>query len=113
MDRREGLARTCAEHGVAAVYLFGSRANDGLAVLDGAERTGSGSDLDVALLFTAAPAPVRRLAQLQVALEDVFSPLRIDLVPLDRVDPIFQFRAIDGHRDSLSRRGWPTSSSSR
>jgi predicted nucleotidyltransferase len=98
MDRRGTLARACARHGVAAVYLFGSRADDGLAVLDGAERSGSGSDLDVGLLFAESPAPVMLLAQLQVELEDVFAPLRVDLVPLDRVDPIFQFRAIDGHR---------------
>jgi predicted nucleotidyltransferase len=98
MNRREALTRICAEHGIAAVYLFGSRADDGLAVLDGAARSGSGSDLDIGLLFAAAPAPVTRLAQLQIALEEVFAPLRLDLVPLDRVDPIFQFRAIDGHR---------------
>ena len=38
------------------------------------------------------------LGELQVALEEVFEPLRVDLVPLDRVDLLFQFRAIDGHR---------------
>lgn len=31
-------------------------------------------------------------------LEDVFAPLRVDVVPLDKVDPLFQFQAIDGHR---------------
>jgi predicted nucleotidyltransferase len=98
MDRREALARACAQHRVAAVYLFGSRADDGLAMLHGAERSGSGSDLDVGLLFADSPAPVMLLAQLQIEIEDVFAPLRVDLVPLDRVDPIFQFRAIDGHR---------------
>ena len=92
------MTRTCAEHGIAAVYLFGSRADDGLAVLDGAERSGSGSDVDIGLLFVETPAPVRQLSQLQVAFEDLFAPLRVDLVPLDRVDPIFQFRIIDGHR---------------
>ncbi|HEV8237990.1 MAG TPA: nucleotidyltransferase domain-containing protein [Thermoanaerobaculia bacterium] len=98
MNRRAALAKACAHHGVAAVYLFGSRADDGLAVLDGAQRSGSGSDLDIGLLFAETPAAVTRLAQLQIAFEDVFAPLRIDIVPLDRVDPIFQFRAIDGHR---------------
>jgi predicted nucleotidyltransferase len=98
VNRRESLAKACAQHGVTAVYLFGSRADDGLAVLDGAERSGNGSDVDIGLLFAASPAPVMRLAHLQVEFEDVFAPLRVDLVPLDRVDPIFQFRAIDGHR---------------
>lgn len=35
---------------------------------------------------------------MQVDLEDVFEPLRVDLVPLQRVDALFQFSAIDGHR---------------
>jgi hypothetical protein len=35
---------------------------------------------------------------LQVALEEVFAPLRVDLVPLDLVDPLFQFAAVRGER---------------
>ncbi len=31
-------------------------------------------------------------------LEDLFSPLRIDVVPLQRLDTLFQYSAIDGHR---------------
>jgi predicted nucleotidyltransferase len=98
MDRREALARACRQHGIAAVYLFGSRADDGLALLDGAQRSGSGSDLDVGLLLSETAAPLMQLAQLQVAFEDIFAPLRADLVPLDRVDPISGFRMINGHR---------------
>lgn len=41
---------------------------------------------------------VAKLPELQVALEDVFEPLRVDLVPLERVDALFQYRAIEGHR---------------
>ncbi len=81
-----------------AVYLFGSRADDGLRVLDGAALDGAGSDLDVGVVFTSPAVEAGRLARLQVSLEDVFAPLRVDLVPLQRVDALFQFRAIDGHR---------------
>ncbi len=28
----------------------------------------------------------------------MFEPLRVDLVPIQRVDPLFQARIIDGHR---------------
>jgi hypothetical protein len=28
----------------------------------------------------------------------LFQPLRVDLVPLERVDALFQYRAIEGHR---------------
>jgi hypothetical protein len=41
---------------------------------------------------------VRRLGTLQVRLEEVFAPLHVDLVPLDRVDPLFQFSAVRGER---------------
>ena len=38
------------------------------------------------------------LTALQVAFEDLLASLRVDLVPLERVDALFQFQAIDGHR---------------
>lgn len=56
-----------------------------------------GSDLDVGVVFRGPGNPFV-LSQLQVDLEDVFSPLQVDLVPLHRVDALFQFSAIDGHR---------------
>ena len=98
VDRREQLHRACRAFDVAAVYLFGSRADDGLRILAGAPVPGQGSDLDVAVLPGEGRTRLDRLADLQVALEDVFAPLRVDLVPLDRVDALFQFHAIDGHR---------------
>jgi len=91
------LAEACRALGIAAVYLFGSRADDGLRLLKGGEVDATGSDLDVGVWFGSA-GPSRSLADVQVALEDVFAPLRVDLVPLDRVDALFQFRAIDRHR---------------
>lgn len=92
------LPDLCLRHGVLALYLFGSRADDGLRRLDGEPVNAGGSDLDVGVVFEHPGADVRRLARLQAALEEVFAPLRVDLVPLDRVDALFQFAAIDGHR---------------
>jgi predicted nucleotidyltransferase len=97
-DRRASLQRVCVSHAVEAVYLFGSRADDGCHVLTGGVVDAAGSDLDIGLLFVAAAMDPDRLAALQVALEDVFAPLRVDLVPLDRVDALFQFHAVDGIR---------------
>ena len=85
-------------HDIAAAYLFGSRANDGLRSLGGDAVEGSGSDLDVAVRFRSGLRDVLALSDLQLGLEDLFEPLRIDLVPLERVDALFQARAIDGHR---------------
>src|SRR5262245_12064630 len=91
----ENLLRRCA---VAAAYFFGSRADDGLLWLAGEAVDGSGSDLDVAVRFRGGLRDVLALSGLQVDLEDLFEPLRVDLVPMERVDALFQARAIDGHR---------------
>jgi predicted nucleotidyltransferase len=98
MSRQEVLEKVCREHGLLAVYLFGSRADDGLRILNGATVAGEGSDLDIGVVFREPLRDPRILSRLQVDLEDVFEPLRIDLVPLQRVDALFQFSAIDGHR---------------
>ena len=88
----------CRTHGVLACYLFGSRADEGKNVLEDECASAGGSDLDVGVLFASGRLPSYRiLASLQTALEDLFAPLRVDLVPLDRVDPLFQFSAISGH----------------
>ena len=98
MDRLTTLARECRDRGVLALYLFGSRATDGMRALRGEAVDGDGSDLDVGVVFEGRDADIAALPFLQVALEDACAPLRIDLVPLQRVDGLFQFAAIDGER---------------
>ncbi len=98
MSRQEILDRLCRDHGVLAVYLFGSRADDGLRLLQGEEVSREGSDLDLGVVFRDPAINFDRLASLQVGFEDAFAPLRVDLVPLNRVDALFQFAAVDGHR---------------
>jgi len=99
IDDSTTLDEICRAHGVLACYLFGSRADEGKAVLEGRKVPAEGSDLDVGVFFEAGTLPAHRvLAALQIAFEDHLAPLRIDLVPLDRVDPLFQFSAISGHR---------------
>jgi predicted nucleotidyltransferase len=111
MSRKDLLERTASRYGLLAVYLFGSRADDGLALLEGRDVEAAGSDLDVGIAFLRGTRPTAaQIAELQVAFEDVFEPLRVDLVRLDRVDALFQFRAIDGHRllatDSTAADEW-------
>jgi len=96
------LHEICHEFGLLSVYLFGSRADDGLRLLRGRAVSAEGSDLDVGVFSASRHVEVRLLGELQIALEELFEPLRVDLVPLDRVDPLFQFRAIDGHRVATS-----------
>jgi predicted nucleotidyltransferase len=96
---RDRLSDLCREHCILALYLFGSRAADGLGLLDGGLVDRAGSDLDIGVVFPAGgPRDHRELARLQIELEELFAPLRVDLVRLDRVDALFQFAAIDGHR---------------
>jgi predicted nucleotidyltransferase len=98
MDRQEQLERLCQEHGLLAVYLFGSRADDGLRLLRGETVAREGSDLDVGIVFRGPAFDPRLLATLQIEMENLFEPLRVDLVPLQRVDVLFRFNAIEGHR---------------
>jgi predicted nucleotidyltransferase len=96
------LHEICREFELLSVYLFGSRADDGLRLLQGEPVSAQGSDLDVGVFSASRHVEARLLGELQIALEELFEPLRVDLVPLDRVDPLFQFRAIDGHRIATS-----------
>lgn len=98
MDRFSQLETLCRDRGLLAVYLFGSRAADGLRRLAGEEVGREGSDLDVGVVFQDPRFNPRVLSGLQIAFEDLFEPLRVDLVPLQRVDAIFQFNAVEGHR---------------
>jgi len=98
MDRLEKLRILCTDFGLIAVYLFGSRGGDGGRRLCGEAVDAAGSDLDVGVFGLAGAIPPERMGALQVVLEEVFAPLRVDTVPLDRVDPLFQFAAIQGHR---------------
>src|SRR5712691_2957506 len=96
--RQEALERLCREQGLLAVYLFGSRADDGLRQLRGEPVQGEGSDLDVGIVFPDPGIDLRALVDLDLAFVRVFEPLRVDLVPIQRVDALFQVRIIDGHR---------------
>jgi len=95
---RETLEEVCRHHRILAVYLFGSRADDGLRVLRGEDVASKGSDLDVGFVFDRDAWDPGRLGQVQADLEGAFAPLRVDLVPLQRVDALFQYAAVDGHR---------------
>ncbi|MEM7480928.1 MAG: nucleotidyltransferase domain-containing protein [Acidobacteriota bacterium] len=88
----------CREHGLLAVYLFGSRADDGLRILESGTVSAEGSDLDLGVVFLDHAFDVLKLSDLQVAFEERFAPLEVDVVALQRVDALFQWRAIQGHR---------------
>lgn len=96
------LAITCRNHGVALVYLFGSQASTGAMLLKGEKVIVDDplSDIDVGVITEAPlPNPYQRTifyAALYNDMEDIFKPLRLDLVLLDENHSIFQLEAIKG-----------------
>lgn len=98
MHDKGNLGQICEDFGLLALYLFGSRADDGLRLLRGEEVSGEGSDLDVGIVFRSLPQDLSVLSRLQVELEEIFEPLRVDVVPLHQVDALFQYSTIEGHR---------------
>ncbi len=98
MERRKLLETVSRRHGLNAVYLFGSRSDCGRRLLEGEHQPAGGSDLDVGVVFRDPDFDPRALSALLVDLEEVFQPLRVDLVPLQRLDALFQYEAINGHR---------------
>lgn len=98
MERQKALEIIRDKYDLLAVYLFGSRADDGLRLMRGDAIEATGSDLDIGIVFSKNEPNLLQLGSIQIELSDVFSPLTIDVVPLHKVDPLFQFRAIDGHR---------------
>jgi predicted nucleotidyltransferase len=93
--RLEGL---CERFELLAIYLTGSRKDDGLRHLQGLTVEPSESDLDVGVVFLDKERELGNLGALQAELGEIFGPFSVDLILLDRVDTLFQASAIDGHR---------------
>ncbi|HCJ10448.1 MAG TPA: DNA polymerase subunit beta [Clostridiales bacterium] len=98
------LARICQAHNLGLVYLFGSMATQGERLLEG---TGSRpapddplADLDVGVVtLEGLPAPGQRhrfYGSLYNSLEELFTPLPLDLVLLEENHSVFQAEAVAG-----------------
>lgn len=98
MDRHAEIEKIAREHGLLAVYLFGSRADDGLRLLAGEDVERAGSDLDIGVVFRQGNVHIERLFPVEDALEKLLPEMRLDIVGLQRVDPLFQLNAIREHR---------------
>ena len=99
--RAEGVAGLCRQHGVAIVYVFGSRAREVRDWLDGdgASHLSGASDVDIGV----RPTPEVRWdvfdkVRLAIALEDLFGCRRVDLVVLPEADPFLAAEIIRGER---------------
>ena len=98
----EKIAGICRKHGVSLLYLFGSQKDTALRVLLGevAEIGDPLTDADVGAVMDSSGLTVGRRLDLYAALhndlEDLFLPLRLDLVFLDETHSVFQSTAISG-----------------
>ena len=96
------LYRICEGYTILAVYLFGSMANEGVALLDNKLPVNLDplADLDVGVVFLQAVSdPKERIElykKLYSDLSDLFSPLSLDLVFLQETGVIIQSEAING-----------------
>ena len=94
------LYRICEGYTILAVYLFGSMANEGVALLDNKLSVNLDplADLDVGVVFLQAVSDpkerVKLYKKLYSDLSDLFSPLSLDLVFLQETGVIFQSEAI-------------------
>jgi predicted nucleotidyltransferase len=100
--RRDKLAEIARTFDLEIMYAFGSHAEDALKWLKD-ERSSlsilSPSDLDIAV----KPSSKRKLSakekvQISMALEDLFSTNRVDLVSLPEADPFLAANIIRGER---------------
>lgn len=97
------LAALARRHGLSLIYLFGSQAREGLTLLSGgrAEHSDRLADLDVGVV-TSGPLPETGhrpalYSSLQNDLQDLFLPLRVDLVLLEEGHSVFQLEAVKGN----------------
>lgn len=96
---RKQIEALCRENQVRLMYVFGSRAGEVWALLNGDEKSlpKSASDVDIAVL-PAAALTLDQKVNLALALEKIFEVERVDLVSLADADPFLAANIIRGER---------------
>lgn len=86
--------------GVEILYVFGSRAGEILASVNGEARSlrPSSSDIDIGVLLPSGAWSVREKVRFTQALEGLFGVERVDLVVLNEADPFLAAEVIRGER---------------
>jgi uncharacterized protein len=109
MNDAHEIEAICRRHGIADLYVFGSRGSEIAALVRGKspDTTLPQADVDIAVL-PAKPqsfGPAERVA-LTIELEDLFDAPRVDLVVLPEADPFLALEVIRGellHTDDPDR----------
>lgn len=95
------LEHICRANNIATLYVFGSRAHEVYAWLQGATqmRAPSASDVDLG----AKPLPgvvwdVRQKTEIAQLFEELFGVERVDFLPFDDADPFVSANIVRGER---------------
>ena len=85
---RQSIEQLCQENQIRLMYVFGSRAMEALALINGEKKalSNTSSDVDIAVL-TEARLTAAQKVRLTLALEKIFSVEHIDLIALAEADP--------------------------
>ena len=96
---REQIEALCRENRLQLMYVFGSRAAEVWALLNGDEKSlpKSASDVDIGIL-PAAALTLEQKINLALALEKIFDIERVDLISLAEADPFLAANIIRGER---------------
>ena len=101
MGLRSRLDEFCRNHGLDALYVFGSRAEEVRRRLDAGRLVpaASSSDVDIGILPPESVVlPVDRKVAIATGLEDLFNVSRVDLVVLPEADSFLAVNVIRGER---------------
>lgn len=102
MGGKRVLSSICRDNDIVLAYLFGSRSETGLKIIEGQSVPLDDplADLDLGIVFRdALPPPAERpglYAKLYNLLSDLFLPFPLDLVFLQEQHSVFQSNAISG-----------------
>ncbi len=102
MDRKADLERLAITNKIILIYLFGSQAQKGLALLNGAtvEVDDNLEDLDLGLVLRDELPSAEKMptffSNLYNQISTLFEPLKLDLVLLQEQHAVFQAEAVYG-----------------
>lgn len=101
MEQSGALAKLCRQFGIDTLYVFGSRAGEVKAWLEGIRPTlpPGPADVDVgAKTAQGLRLSVYEKVRLTLALEDLLGVTRVDLISLAEADPFLSANVVRGER---------------
>jgi len=102
VDKLNKFQKICRQNGIILAYLFGSQAHNGYKIINGEKVVQSDplADLDLGIILDdegrLSGSMYKLHSTIYNQLDELFLPLRLDLVFLQETHSVFQFEAIKG-----------------